>query len=87
MPSKSHPKTTANGNGRAKPASREPDHDPVDALQQATALRASLRQAVAQTTEVIRQLKAERRQNKQLRGALASLRRLRDEVPELTGTG
>ncbi len=89
MPQKSDRKPSANdnGHGHAKPASREPDDTQVDAIQQATALRASLREAVAQTSELIRQLKAERKQNKQLRGALASLRRLRDEVPELVGTG
>lgn len=87
MPTKSDKPTRAGDNGHAKSTNHDPNDTPTDAIQQATALRASLREAVAQTTELIRTLKAERRQNKQLRGALASLRRLRDEMPDLAGTG
>jgi uncharacterized membrane protein len=78
MPKKSDQPTQphGNGNGNATASTPQASGGEADAIEQATALRDVLREAASQTSQLLRQLKAERRQNKQIKGALASLKQL-----------
>jgi hypothetical protein len=67
----------AGSNGRsAKKAGPTGQDSPAGALEQATALRTTLRNAVNETTELIRALKREQKQSKLVRSTLASLRQI-----------
>ena len=76
MPKKSDQPTQPHGNDHATASTPQASGGDVDAIEQATALRDVLREAASQTSQLLRQLKAERRQNKQIKGALASLKQL-----------
>jgi len=81
-------KGTSNGTGKAQAAANgnehgngharsEPDNGQTSgAIEQVIALRTTLREAAVQATELVRTLKAEKRQTRQLRSALSSLREL-----------
>jgi hypothetical protein len=65
------------GNGRAVTTAR-PTHQETTAgaLEQATALRTTLRDAVNKTSELIRTLKREQKQSRLVRSTLASLKQI-----------
>ena len=75
-------KPTTNGNGQANgrtqtPATAKLDEPGYEALiEQAEAVRASLRENLSQTGELITALKRHRKQSKAVATTLASLRRL-----------
>jgi hypothetical protein len=65
------------GNGRpATTAGQTHQESTAGALEQATALRTTLRDAVNKTSELIRALKREQKQSKLVRSTLASLKQL-----------
>ena len=65
------------GNGRAATtAGQSQQETTAGALDQATALRSALRDAVNQTSELIRALKREQKQSKLVRSTLASLKQI-----------
>jgi len=67
----------AGNNGRATKKAKPTSQDsPAGALEQATALRTTLRNAVNETTDLIRALKREQKQSKLVRSTLASLRQI-----------
>ena len=69
-----------NGNGKSKTNGQmpdKPDEAVVDVLiEQAEALKASLRDSLTKTNELVSALKRHRRQSKAVQSALVSLRRL-----------
>jgi len=77
-------KPTTNGNGHAKtngrtqtPATAKSDEQSYEALiEQAEAVRTSLRDSLSQTGELISALKRHRKQSKAVATTLASLRKL-----------
>ena len=80
------PQSTTNGNGKAKTNGQattkatttdKPDDQGVDVLiEQAEAVKASLRDSLTKTTELISALKLHRKKSKAVQSALVSLRRL-----------
>lgn len=65
------------GNGRpATTAGQTQQESTAGALEQATALRSALRDAVNKTSELIRTLKREQKQSKLVRSTLASLKQI-----------
>lgn len=65
------------GNGRAgTTAGPTQQESTAGALEQATALRSALRDAVNKTTELIRTLKREQKQSRLVRSTLASLKQI-----------
>lgn len=74
-PKQDKPDTT--GNGRATTAAGDTRQEgTASALEQATALRTSLRDAVNKASELIRTLKREQKQSKLVRSTLASLKQI-----------
>ena len=67
----------AGNNGRATTKAKPTSQDsPAGALEQATTLRTTLRNAVNETTDLIRALKREQKQSKLVRSTLASLKQI-----------
>ena len=67
----------AGSNGRSATKARTAKQEsPASALEQAMALRTALRDAVNETSELIRALKREHKQSKLVRSTLASLRQI-----------
>ncbi len=70
-------KSDAAGNGRpATTAGQTQQESTAGALEQATALRTALRDAVNKTSELIRALKREQKQSRLVRSTLASLKQI-----------
>ena len=77
------PSSNANENGREKSKRRataashtDESHDVTGLIEQAQALKASLRDALSKTSELIASLKRQRKQSKIVASTLASLRQL-----------